>query len=178
MAACCVVALVAAGGAFSAPTAVVTHSCGQVGSRFSVHLAGDKGSNFWLNVHRDVAAAIPPERTMLAVWSFGSGSTGPVLYGWAANSRPNLTRRCRPRSSPQPPDGALRPVFRVKDGWAVGRRYECARRGSIVIRAETVRRVVRFIVWMERSRELIAVGEVGPSAGWLRASARCAERAE
>lgn len=177
MASVCVIALVAAGGGISAPTAVATYSCDQLGVPFSVHLAGDKDSNFWLSIHRDVFAAIPRETAMFAVWSFGRQGSGPVLYGWAADGRSKLSpRRCKARSASRPPAGALAPLFRVKDGWALGGRYDCAQRGSIVMRVETVRRAIRFTVWMQRTRELVAVAEIAPGGGWIRPSKRCSER--
>jgi len=173
----CVTALVVAGGGVSAPTTVATYSCDQIGSHFSAHLAGDKHSNFWLDIHRDVFAAIPRETAMFAVWSFGRDGSGPVLYGWAADGRSKLSpRRCKARSASTPPAGALGPRFRVKDGWALGGRYECPQRGSIAIRVETVRKTVRLTVWMQRTRELIAVAEIAPGGGWIRPSKRCSER--
>jgi hypothetical protein len=173
----CATALVVAGGGVSAPTAVATYSCDQTGSHFSVHLAGDKDSNFWLSIHRDVFAAIPREKAMFAVWSFGRQGSGPVLYGWAADGRSKVSpRRCRARSVLPTPAGALEPRLRVKSGWALGGRYECAQRGRVVIRVETTRRHVRVSVWMLRTRELIAVAEIAPGGGWIRPSKRCFER--
>jgi hypothetical protein len=160
--------------AVSAPTKVSTRSCVQIGSFFSVQIAGNVDGTYWGRIHRDVFAPIPDRKAMVALWSFGSPQ--PVLRAWIAHERSRISARCPASSARAPERGDLRPPLRVKDGWAYGRRYECRQRGRFVVRTETLRSGTRMTVWMEKSRELIAVAEVTGASGWLRSSKRCTER--
>jgi hypothetical protein len=175
--AACGVALVAAVSGSSAQSALQTRSCSQAGSFFNVQIAGNVDATYWGRIHADLFAAIPRGEAMVAVWSFGSQrNKRPDLYGWATESRSRIAERCRARSARRPSEGALRPSIRVEDGWAFGRRYECHRRGRVVIQTRALRGGTQIAVWMEKSRELIAIGEISGRSGWVRASKRCDER--
>jgi hypothetical protein len=125
----------------------------------------------------------PAERSTVAIWSIvadscrkvPSSAREPALYGWAAGSRADIAERCRTRSAGKPPERAHRPALRVKDGWAFGRTYKCERRGRVVIQTAELRVRTRMTVWMEKTRELIAVGELRRGSGSVRASKRCGE---
>jgi hypothetical protein len=173
----CSVALVTASGGTSAPAAVETRSCSQLGADFNVQVAGNIDGTYWGRMHRDLFAPIGRGEAMVAVWTFGSQQNlDSGLYGWAAGSRADIADRCRALRALKPARGSLRPALRVKDGWAFGKRYECSRRGRIVIQTDEARGRTRVAVWMERSRELIALAEVRSGNAWLRASKRCDER--
>jgi hypothetical protein len=172
-----VCALVAATSAASAPTVVETRSCSQAGPEFNVQIAGNIDGTYWGRMHRDLFARIPRGEAMVAVWTFGSQQNiENDLYGWAAGSRSDLAARCRGVSARAPSTGALRPAIRVEDGWSYGRRYECNRRGRIVIQTDTRGSRIRMSVWMASSRELIAVAEISRGKASVRASKRCDER--
>ncbi len=172
------VALVAAGAGASAPPAVdATGSCSQVGSFFNVQIAGNKLGSYWLRLLSEAFAPIPSGKSMIVVWSFGSQtSRGPVVYGWITDTRSRLSSRCPARAARRPTGGTLGPPVGVKDGWAYGRRFACNHRGRFLIHTEKLRNGIRMTVWMEKSRELIAVAEVAPGFGWLRTSKRCVKR--
>lgn len=173
----CVAALAFAGSAGSADTVVSTRSCGQLGSFFNVQFAGKVDGTYWGWLHRHLFAPVPKTETMIGIWTFGSQTTrGPVLYGWATAGRSGLAKRCVQRSARPPAQGRLRARLRVEDGWAYGRRYECRRRGRFVVRTDVRGNVSRVSVWMERSRELLAVAEIKRGSGWIRVSKRCLER--
>lgn len=173
----CAGAFVIAGSAVSAPTTVSTRSCAPVGSSFNVQIAGNIGGTYWNWLHPDVFAPIPDEKSMVAVWGFGSQTNrGPMLRGWIAGDRSRISSRCRTSSDRAPERGNLRPRLKVEDGWAYGRRYECRQQGRFIVRTETLRNGIRMSVWMERGRELIAVAETGRGRTWLRVSRRCLER--
>jgi hypothetical protein len=169
-------ALVAVSSGAAAPAAIQTRSCSQAGPVFNVHIAGNIDGTYYGRIHRDLFARVPKGEAMVAVWTFGSQqNSGGGLYGWAAGSRLDIAERCRASSARAPAAGALRPPLRVNDGWALGRRYECQRRGRIVIRATEIRGGTRLVVWMEKSRELIALAEVKSGSATVRASKRCNE---
>lgn len=173
----CGVALAGAAGGASAPNAVETRSCTQAGADFNVQIAGNIDGTYWGRIHRDLFAPIGRGEAMVAVWSFGSQKNiDSELYGWAAGSRADIADRCRALRAPRPARGTLRPALRVKDGWAYGKRYECTRRGRIVVQTDEAGGRTRVAVWMERTRELIALAEVRGESAWLRASKRCDER--
>jgi hypothetical protein len=170
----CAAALVVASSGTSAPSAVRTASCSQAGPEFSVQIAGNIDGTYWGRIHAELFARIPKGKATVAVWSFGSQENRePDLYGWAAGSRVEIAERCRTSSARAPAMHALRPPLRVSDGWALGRRYECQRRGRVVIRATGIRGGTRLVVWMERSRELIAVAEIRQGSALVRATKRC-----
>ena len=173
----CAAALVAASSGVSAPSAVQTRSCSQAGSEFNVQIAGNIDGTYWGRIHRDLFAPIPRGAAAVALWTFGSQrNIDSDLYGWAAGTRSDFAERCRASTARAPSTPALRPPVRVNDGWALGRRYECRRRGRIVIQAAGIAGGTRLTVWMEKSRELIAVAEVKRGSASMRASKRCDER--
>jgi hypothetical protein len=173
----CAAALVAAAGGGSAPVVVETRSCTQAGPEFNVQIAGNIDGTYWGRIHRDLFNPVGRGEAMVAVWSFGSQQNiDNALYGWAAGSRADIADRCRASRAPKPARGSLRPALRVKDGWAFGKRYECSRRGRVVIQTDEAGGRTRITVWMERSRELIALAEVRRGNAWVRASKRCDER--
>ena len=161
----------------SAPSAVQTRSCSQAGPEFNVQIAGNIDGTYWGRIHSDLFARVPKGEAMVAVWTFGSQrNVDSDLYGWAAGSRSDFAERCRGVSARPPAGGALRPAVRVKDGWSFGKRYECNRRGRIVIQIDTAAGRTRLSVWMAKSRELIATAEVRPGNALVRGSKRCLER--
>ena len=168
----CAAALVSVSNGASAPTAVETRSCSQAGPEFNVQIAGKIDGTYYGRIHRDLFARIPRGEAVVAVWTFGS-QRGSALYGWATGSRADIAERCRARSARTPPKGLLQPAIRVEDDWAFGRRYECQRRGRVVIQTEELRGRTRMTVWMEKTRELIAVAELRRGSGSVRASKRC-----
>jgi hypothetical protein len=173
----CVAALAAASSGASTPDAIHTRSCSQAGSYFNVQIAGNIDGTYVGRANEELFARIPRGQAMVAVWTFGSQENiDGDLYGWAAGSRADIAQRCRSLGVRAPSRGALRPALRVKDGWAYGRRYKCDRRGRIAIQTQDLAGGVRLTVWMEKSRELIAVAEIGRGIASVRASKRCDER--
>jgi hypothetical protein len=173
----CAVGLVTASSGSSATALVETRSCSQAGPEFNVQVAGNIDGTYWGRIHRDLFAPVGRGEAMVAVWSFGSQrNIDSDLYGWAAGSRADIADRCRALRAPKPARGSLRPALRVRDGWAFGKRYECTRRGRVVIQTDEADGRTRVAVWMERSRELIALAEVRRGSAWVRASTRCDER--
>lgn len=174
-----VAGVVAAPTGTTAPTVVETRSCAPAGSYFNLHLAGHKRAGFWLGAHADTFHDIPADRALAAVWSFGSQTTRePVLYAWSVDTAARFRADCRVLggTKARPPAGVLRAPFRVKPGWFVGKRYECARRGRVAIRTQSIAKGMRMTVWAERNRRLLAVAELTNGGGWMRASKSCAER--
>jgi hypothetical protein len=173
----CVAAGMLASSSASAPTAVKTFRCAQGGSFFNVQLAGKVEGTFVGTFYGDMfGSAVPKRETIVTVWTLGSGGTGAFLYGWGTSGRATSSSRCRPRTARPPAKGNLGAPFRVRDGWALTRRYDCRQRGSIVVRTDVRGATTRLTLWMERSRELVAIAEIRKGSGWLRASKRCYER--
>jgi hypothetical protein len=171
-------AFVTAEDARAAPAAVSTRSCAPAGPFFNVHVFGKREGSFWAqpHIHPEVFAGIPPGTAAVSVWTFGSQTGGPALYGWIADGRSRFSSRCRSRTARVPSRGDLRPAVRVRDGWATGGRFECSHRGRFVIQTEELGRRTRMSVWIERTGELIAMAEAGPGTAWLRIAKRCIER--
>lgn len=173
----CVAAAVLVASPDSAPTAVTTVACAQAGSFFNVQLAGKVAGTFTGVYYETMFARVPRQESIVTVWTLGSeGTGGPFLYGWATSGRSSLSSRCRSRAARPPAKGRLRAPLRVRDGWAFGKRYDCRQRGSIVLRTDVGGATTRLTLWMERSRELVAIAEIRKDSGWLRASKRCLER--
>jgi hypothetical protein len=170
-------ALVAVSSGASTPSVVETRSCSQAGPFFNVQIAGNIDSTYWGRIHRELFARIPRGEAMVAVWTFGSQQNKESdLYGFATSGRSDLAARCRSVRAMAPTTGALRASFRVKDGWALGRRYECNRRGRVAIQTDVRGGRTRLSVWMASTRELIAVAEIARGVASIRASKRCEER--
>ena len=121
--------------------------------------------------------AIPSRKATVAVWSYGTQENRtPTIYAWAAGSESRLAARCPARSLAAPRRGSLRARTRTEDGWALAGEYRCNQRGRVVISIRELSRLTRVTVWMEKSRELIAVAEIRREGATLRVSTRCAER--
>jgi hypothetical protein len=173
----CLAAAVLTESPASTPTAVTTVACAQPGAFFNVQITGKLEGTFVGTFYRDMFARVPKRESIVTVWTFGSEATnGSFLYGWATSGRAISSSRCRPRTARPPAKGNLRAPIRVRDGWALTRRYECRQRGPILIRTDVRGATTRLTLWMERSRELVATAEIRDGSGWLRASKRCYER--
>jgi hypothetical protein len=171
-------AFVIAESALAAPATVSTRSCAPAGPSFNVHIIGNRDGSFWAqpHVHPEVFAGIPADTALVSVWTFGSQTGGPALYGWIAGDRSRFSQRCRARTARAPSRGELRPALRVQDGWATGGRFQCSHRGRFVIQTEKLGARTRMAVWIERTGELIAMAEAGRGTAWLRVAKRCVER--
>jgi hypothetical protein len=173
----CLAAAVLTTSPASAPTAVTTVACVQPGAFFNVQIAGKVEGTFVGTFYEAMFARVPKRESIVTVWTYGSEATnGPFLYGWATSGRMASSSRCRPRTVRPPAKGNLRAPLRVRDGWAVGKRYDCRQRGAFLVRTDVRGATTRLTVWMERSRELVATAEIRKGNGWLRASKRCFER--
>jgi hypothetical protein len=169
----------AGGGVSAQGPSVTTRSCAQLGGFFSVQLAGNKQGSYWLEAKSARFARVPAQRTVVAVWSFApQAADGIAVYGWITDSQQRLSPSCRAAGAEpkRPVGGTLRARARTKDGWGFGQRYECQQRGRFLVEVQQLRRGKRMTVWMEETRELIAIAEVSGGSGWLRASKRCSER--
>jgi hypothetical protein len=117
--------------------------------------------------------------TFVTVWSRGGppSTEGAAIYGWSTATRYRPSSYCTPaRTGPRKPRGKLRRPVRMQDGWNDDSGFACSHRGRFAIQVRSIRRGKRMTVRMERTGEVIAVAEVRPGSGWLRASTRCEER--
>jgi hypothetical protein len=157
----------------------MTRSCAQLGGMFSIQLVGNKQGSYWFDIKSARFARVPAQKSVVAVWSFApQAADGIALYGWITDSQQRLSPGCRPAGAQteRPLEGTLRARVRTRDGWGFGKRYECQRRGRFFVEVRQLRRGKRMTVWMEGTRELIAVAEIAGGSGWLRASKGCSER--
>jgi hypothetical protein len=171
--------IVAAPTGTTAPAIVETRSCALAGGLFNLHVAGHKRAGYWFGALPDTFSPLPAGKVLALAWSFGSQTTRePVLYAWSVDTETRFRAGCRVLggANARPPAGALRAPFRVKQGWSVGKRYECAGRGRLAIRAQTSAKGMRMTVWAERNRQLLAVAELTKGGGWMRVAKSCAER--
>ena len=141
---------------------------------FSIQIAGDKEGTWRLGG----STTLPRKTTFTAVWSLGgpARTRGIAVYGWISKGATRISDACR--STPRPPakPGSLRAPIRVKDGWFLGRKYTCLQEGRFVIETRDLAGGGRrMTVRMQRTGELLAVSEVRPGGGWLRASQSCSE---
>ena len=167
-------ALVAAGAASSAPTALATAQsrvCTPADVAFHIQLLGDRTWGWLLGGYR----AIPAHVTTIAVWSKGGpvATDGIAAYGWATRTRSAFYPGCRPGQAAARIDGGLRPAVRVKDGWFAGRKFTCSGTGKIVVAVSDIAGGKRVTVRVQRTGKLLALGEIEQGGGWLRGSKSC-----
>lgn len=166
-----VVALVAATGGASAPSAAGARVCLPTNVSFHIQLLGDRAWGWQIGRYR----AIPPRVTTIAVWSMGgpAETQGVAAYGWATRTRSAFSETCAPGRAAAQPAGNLGPAVRVKDGWFTGRKWTCLDTGRIVVAISDTKTGKRVTVRVQKTGKLLALGEITKGGGWLRGSKSC-----
>lgn len=159
--------------ATASPALLGTRQCAQTEFRFYVQILGDES---W-GQHLGTKASLPEKTTVIAVWSLGGpkADNGLSLYGWTTNTRSGFSRFCQSARPLAVRRQSLRDPFRVRDGWFYGRKFTCVKEGPIVVGLAERAGRRRLTVTMQRTGELVAVGEVAANSGWVRASRGCVE---
>jgi hypothetical protein len=175
----CAVSLFAAGGAGAASTAVDTRSCAPRSSFFYVQILGDRDAFRWTSMASSVFGEVRDAETFVTIWSRGGppSTEGAAIYAWSTATRYRPSTFCTPtRTAARKPRGKLRRPVRMQDGWNDDARFVCSHRGRFLIEVRDIGGGRRMTAWMERTGHLIAVAEIRPGSGWLRASTRCEAR--
>lgn len=157
----------------SASKAAAARVCLPKDVAVNIQILGDRTWGWKLGRYR----AIPEHVTTIAVWSSGGPveTQGLVAYGWATRTRSAFFAECRSGRAARQLAGNLGPAVRVKDGWFAGRKFTCLDSGRIVVAISDTRTGKRVTVRVQKTGQLLALGEITAGGGWLRGSKSCRE---